>query len=454
MRYNSCKMGEISNGADVEQFNYEIIKQLSESDSYKYLGFGQLLKFKKSNKDNFKDEFKRRIRKLLKTYLSAGNLIKAINTWAIPVLTYTFGVLKWSNTELEELNRLVRVLFTSERKRHPKSSVERMYLPRKQGGRGLICLLRSCREQEHHLRDSFLQNTSPVWTAIKSLDSAYTALNLISSEHKEAPTEEILIESWKNKPLHGRIYHSLSELEINWDASIKWLRKGYLFPETEGFILAIQDQVVATNAYRKYICKEEICDRCRLCKNAAESIQHVTSGCQMLAGKEYLLRHNNVAKVVHQALAKKHDLIGSTCPYYKYSPQTIFDRRHIKLYWDQAIITDHTIPHNKPDILFVNKKDKVGSIIEIGVPSGDNVQKVVAEKIRKYQDLSEELRELYQLEKVRVYPLIISTNGLIPEITLDTISALDLPMKSLEEMQKAVLLGTASIVRKFLNINK
>ena len=32
-------------------------------------------------------------------------------------------------------------------------------------------------------------------------------------------------------------------------------RKGELFPETEGFLIAIQDQVIATKNYQKYIIK-------------------------------------------------------------------------------------------------------------------------------------------------------------------------------------------------------
>ena len=48
-------------------------------------------------------EYKRRVRKVLETKLSGGNIIKAINTWAIPVLRYSAPILKWRKTELQEL---------------------------------------------------------------------------------------------------------------------------------------------------------------------------------------------------------------------------------------------------------------------------------------------------------------------------------------------------------------
>jgi len=50
-----------------------------------------------------------------------------------------------------------------------------------------------------------------------------------------------------------------------------WLTKGILFLETEGFIMAIQDQVINTNNYKKYITKENTNDTCRVCGKKAET---------------------------------------------------------------------------------------------------------------------------------------------------------------------------------------
>lgn len=35
--------------------------------------------------------------------LNTGKLIEAINAYAHPVLTYCFGIVNWTNTELEEI---------------------------------------------------------------------------------------------------------------------------------------------------------------------------------------------------------------------------------------------------------------------------------------------------------------------------------------------------------------
>ena len=46
-------------------------------------------------------EHKRRVRKVLETKLNGGNIIKAINMWVIPVLSYSAPFLTWRKTELQ-----------------------------------------------------------------------------------------------------------------------------------------------------------------------------------------------------------------------------------------------------------------------------------------------------------------------------------------------------------------
>ncbi|KAJ8958454.1 hypothetical protein NQ318_002241 [Aromia moschata] len=79
-------------------------------------------------KKEFQVKYKNRVTKLLNTLLSGGNLIKAINSWAVPVLTYSFRIVKWSITNLDELDRLTRRLLTKFGHLHSNSSVIRLYL--------------------------------------------------------------------------------------------------------------------------------------------------------------------------------------------------------------------------------------------------------------------------------------------------------------------------------------
>jgi hypothetical protein len=84
-------------------------------------------------KENLEKQFYLRIKSILKSKLNGNNLIKAV---AVPLLTYSFGVIKWSKTNLQNINIKTRVLFTKFSKHHPKSAIERFNLPRENGGRG------------------------------------------------------------------------------------------------------------------------------------------------------------------------------------------------------------------------------------------------------------------------------------------------------------------------------
>jgi hypothetical protein len=44
-----------------------------------------------------------RVDALLKTQLNGKNIIKAINTYAIPLLVYSVGVIKWARTDLANI---------------------------------------------------------------------------------------------------------------------------------------------------------------------------------------------------------------------------------------------------------------------------------------------------------------------------------------------------------------
>ncbi|XP_014353042.1 uncharacterized protein LOC106706494 [Latimeria chalumnae] len=220
----------------------------------------------------------------------------------------------------------------------------------------------------------------------------------------------------------------------------------------EGFVLAIQDQVVATNNYWKYILKENISDKCCFCGTTTESIQHIVDSCPVLSYSEYLHWHNNVAKIIHQQLTKDNGLLGEETPHFKYQPARILEKDGVKIYWDEPIATDYTVAHNRPDILVLDRKNKQADIIDIAVPNDENVSKTWAEKIRKYQDFAIDLKHVYQLESMRVLPVIISANGLVPKALHQSFEHLRLPKKLISQCQKATLLATAHIVRKTLGM--
>lgn len=448
------KRGHVQNTENGSHLMEDLrIQELGKGDEYKYLGLQQLLG---TADDKIRKQVERkvlsRVTKICKSCINSRNKFTGINTWALSAASHTFGVVKWSDTSLQVFDRKVRTILTKHRMHHPRSSTERLYLSRYHGGRGLLSLEVMCRQQEKQLRNYFINNGSMV--AICAQDQGYTPLKLLQEDYN--PTfrkPQDRIEQWRSKELHGRFATALRSDNIDMKRSTEWLRTAGLFGETEGFVLAIQDQVVATNNYRRHIMKENICDKCRLCKKTTESIQHICNGCSELAQTEYLQRHNNVAKIIHQALARESDLIKENMPYYKYLPEQVLSNERAKILWDTAIVTDRPVEANKPDIVVFDKTTRRAIIIDVAVPLDHNLLSTIAEKKRKYQPLAIELKDLYQLQEVDIVPVVISSNGLVPKGWGFVKEKLHLHEWHFKTMQKAVLLATTNIVRKVLSLS-
>jgi hypothetical protein len=105
---DKCAILSLKKGKFSEDSGYALnegyIKAMENGETYKYLGFKQA---HKNNHTEIKTELKRALTKqiitIMKTELNGKNKIKAINTWAIPLLTYSFGILNWARTDLESI---------------------------------------------------------------------------------------------------------------------------------------------------------------------------------------------------------------------------------------------------------------------------------------------------------------------------------------------------------------
>ena len=131
--------GKIVNSVGIELPDNKVIKSLQESESYKYLGILETDKFLEEKvKLNVSKEYIRMLRKALKPKLNGGNLVCGVNTWAVSLLRYSAAFTSWIKSELQAIE--TRQLVTIYGALHPKSDVDRLYIPRKEGGRCLISI--------------------------------------------------------------------------------------------------------------------------------------------------------------------------------------------------------------------------------------------------------------------------------------------------------------------------
>ena len=142
-----------------------LIKLLQEGKSYKYVGILAADKFlEEKMKLNVSKEYIRRIRKVLKAKLNGGNLNHGVNTWAVSLLRFSAAFVSWRKSELEAIDRKTRKLFTIYGTLHPKSDIVRLYIRRKEGGRGLISIedcvelaVRGLEVYVHHCEERLIQ---------------------------------------------------------------------------------------------------------------------------------------------------------------------------------------------------------------------------------------------------------------------------------------------------------
>ena len=118
-----------------------VMKDLEQEKVYKYLGVDESSRIQHATmKQKLKKELVRRTRLFLKTELNSNNSITAINTLAIPVITYSFNIIDWNLSEVKRLDVKIRKKMATRSMYHPKADIHRLYLPRSSGGRGLTQL--------------------------------------------------------------------------------------------------------------------------------------------------------------------------------------------------------------------------------------------------------------------------------------------------------------------------
>ena len=102
----------------------------------------------------------------------------------------------------------------------------------------------------------------------------------------------------------------------------------------------------------------------------------------------------------------------------------------------------------RPDLVVVDK-ERSCKIIDFAVPGDSRIEKE-KDKIEKYQDLGRELQKIWNV-KVKIIPLVVGSLGAIPKQFGNRLKQIGIAVGT-AQVQKTVLLGTARILRKVLEI--
>ena len=401
---DKCATLTIQRGSGVQTEGINLpnnnIRGLSMEESYKYLGILQADDIKHVQvKKKAASEYTKRMRKVLKSKLNGGNSIRAINSWAVPVIRYTAGIVDWTQAELEDLDRKTRKLMTANHALHPQSYVDRLYLPRQTGGRGLLQVKQTVEEEKRALND-YIKNSTENYLKEVAKEEILRGQETKKEYHKqEINTRK---ERWQGKALHGQYLKDI-EGKVDCDNTWKWLTNGELKKEIEGFIIAAQDQALRINAIKTKIDKTANDSKCRLCKEKEETVDHLVSTCSKIAQTDYKERHNKVASMLHWNLCKKYHLPAAD-KWWEHKIEKVLQNNEAKILWDFKIQTDKHLAHNIPDITVVEKKQVW--LVDVAIPGDSRIQQKEVEKITKYQDLKIEVERLWE-RKATVVPVVI-----------------------------------------------
>ena len=88
-------------------------------------------------KQHLTREYRCRVRKILSTQLYGNHAVQAINSFIVPLLRYSAGLIHWTKEELYQLDVGTRKLMCLHHAFSMNSDVDRLYVPRSRGGRGL-----------------------------------------------------------------------------------------------------------------------------------------------------------------------------------------------------------------------------------------------------------------------------------------------------------------------------
>ena len=446
--FDKCAKVAMNRGKQVEGKGIQLrqdmtIRNLDLEESYKYLGLLEADQIKSDEiKSKAKDEYKKRLRSILKTKLHGRHQITAINTYAVPVLTYLAGIIKFTVEEKKSLDTMTRKQLTMHGSLHPRADVDRLYVSRKDGGRGLMSIEDSIQKEENSIA-LYIKNTEePILKHTQSILSNQDPqpklefANKISDQRKN---------NWKDKSLHG-VWPK--NMEKHSKTTTAWMQKSNLKPATESLITAAQDQALNTNWHKTNILKTSTDEMCRRCKKFKENVAHIVSGCPELAQTVYLHRHNAVASYLHWKLCGYHGLpTGQN--WYEHNPDKIVENENLKILYDFNIYTDKKIKHRRPDIVVHMKKEKETTLIDVACPMDHNVIGKEQEKITNYQELQFEIEKLWNT-RVKIVPIVIGALGTVSNKLEKYLGGLNLDDIKPHQLQKCVLLKTGNIIRKHL----
>ena len=110
----------------------------------------------------------------------------AVNTLVVSVMRYGAGILKWNTGEFKSSDRRTRKFMTMHGVLNPESDVDRVYLSREMGGRGLISCEGCIRMEENNFGWYVKNSVEPLIEGVKVAETIEYNNTVSKNEFKQS----------------------------------------------------------------------------------------------------------------------------------------------------------------------------------------------------------------------------------------------------------------------------
>ena len=92
----------------------------------------------------------------------------ALNTWAISLMIFGTGIVKWKNSEFDGIERKTRKVMTISKEQHPRNELDRFYVSMMEGGRRLIRCKMCVKAAENSFGSYVKHDIEPLIIAVRT----------------------------------------------------------------------------------------------------------------------------------------------------------------------------------------------------------------------------------------------------------------------------------------------
>ena len=148
-------------------------------------------------------------------------------------------------------------------------------------------------------------------------DKEFEAKKVMQAIYKARQREiqaKVAEERWQGKLIKNR----WDDEKVKLEECFAWLSSRKNAPtHTIAGVQELYQQLLPNRVYYNRKTKSQVTgEKCRLCGDSLENVQHILSGCSALAQTKYLQRHNNALKILFYEVLRTFDLITKVEPWF------------------------------------------------------------------------------------------------------------------------------------------